>query len=101
MQDFGCFLYEPVWSIGVNGIPASPDYAEEMHKVIKECLYELFGENSNEIPVLYGGSVNASNANELITKESVDGLFIGRAAWDAEKFNSLIRDVRRNYNNQE
>lgn len=93
--------YEPVWSIGVNGIPASPDYAEEMHKVIKECLYELFGENSNEIPVLYGGSVNASNANELITKESVDGLFIGRAAWDAEKFNSLIRDVRRNYNNQE
>ena len=85
--------YEPVWSIGVNGIPASPDYAEEMHKVIKECLYELFGECGNEIPVLYGGSVNPENADELITKESVDGLFVGRAAWDASKFNLLIRNA--------
>lgn len=93
--------YEPVWSIGVNGTPASPDYAEEMHKVIKECLYELFGESGNEIPVLYGGSVNPGNANELITKESVDGLFVGRAAWNAKKFNALIRDVRKSYNNQE
>lgn len=93
--------YEPVWSIGVHGFPASPNYAEEMHKVIKECLYELFGKSSNEIPVLYGGSVNESNANELIKKESVDGLFIGRAAWDAKKFDSLIRNVRKNYRNQE
>nr|WP_177297422.1 triose-phosphate isomerase [uncultured Blautia sp.] len=68
-------------------------YAEEMHKAIKECLYELFGESGNEIPVLYAGSVNPGNANELITKESVDGLFVGRAAWDAAKFNLLIRDA--------
>lgn len=85
--------YEPVWSIGVNGTPASPDYAEAMHKEIKACLQELFGANAKEIPVLYGGSVNPSNANELICQPSIDGLFTGRAAWDADKFNRLIRDA--------
>lgn len=89
--------YEPVWSIGVNGIPASADYAEDMHKVIKECLYEIFGEAYSEIPVLYGGSVNLDNANELIIKPSIDGLFVGRAAWQAEKFNLLIRNAMKSY----
>lgn len=87
--------YEPVWSIGVNGTPASADYAEEMHKVIKECLREIFGEVSEEIPVLYGGSVNPGNANELIVQPSIDGLFVGRAAWDADKFDDLIRNARK------
>ena len=43
-------------SIGVNGTPASADYAEKMHKVIKACLREIFGDVADEIPVLYGGS---------------------------------------------
>ena len=72
--------YEPVWSIGVNGTPASADYAEAMHKEIKTALYEIFGEKSEEIPVLYGGS-----------------LFVGRAAWDADKFDTLIRDAMKVY----
>ena len=45
--------YEPVWSIGVNGTPASADYAEEMHKVIKQTLHEIFGDAADEIPALY------------------------------------------------
>lgn len=85
--------YEPVWSIGVNGTPASPEYAEQMHKVIKQCLNELFGDVSENIPVLYGGSVNPSNACSLIIQDSIDGLFTGRAAWNAEAFNALIRDA--------
>lgn len=89
--------YEPVWSIGVNGTPASADYAEEMHKVIKSCLHEIFGEASETIPVLYGGSVNPGNANELIIQPSIDGLFTGRAAWQADKFNKLIRDAKAAY----
>lgn len=89
--------YEPVWSIGVNGTPASADYAEEMHKVIKGCLVEIFGEAGKEIPVLYGGSVNPGNANELIVQPSIDGLFTGRAAWDADKFDALIRDAKATY----
>ena len=92
--------YEPVWSIGVNGTPASADYAEEMHKVIKNCLWEIFGEAADEIPVLYGGSVNPGNANELIVQPSIDGLFTGRAAWDADKFNMLIRNAKATYEAQ-
>lgn len=84
--------YEPVWSIGVNGTPATADYAEEMHQVIKACLVELFGQAGKEIPVLYGGSVNPGNAQDLIVQPSIDGLFTGRAAWQADKFNVLIRD---------
>lgn len=85
--------YEPVWSIGVHGVPASPEYAEKMHKVIKQCLGEIFGNESEGIPVLYGGSVNADNAAQLIVQKSIDGLFVGRAAWQADQFNSLIRDA--------
>ena len=89
--------YEPVWSIGVNGTPASADYAEE---VIKNCLREIFGEAADEIPVLYGGSVNPGNANELIVQPSIDGLFTGCAAWDADKFNMLIRNAKATYEAQ-
>lgn len=63
-----------------------------MHQVIKACLVELFGQAGNEIPVLYGGSVNPGNAQELIVQPSIDGLFTGRAAWQADRFNVLIRD---------
>lgn len=91
--------YEPVWSIGVNGTPASASYAEEMHKVIKKTLREIFGENAEQIPALYGGSVNPGNAEELIVQPSIDGLFVGRAAWDAEKFDKLIRQAKNTYEN--
>lgn len=92
--------YEPVWSIGVNGTPASADYAEKMHKVIKGCLEEIFGEAAKDIPVLYGGSVNPGNANELIVQPSIDGLFTGRSAWQADAFDKLIRDAKATYENQ-
>lgn len=85
--------YEPVWAIGVNGIPASAAYAEEKHRVIKDCLSELFAEAGKSIPVLYGGSVNPDNANELIIQPSIDGLFTGRSAWEAGAFDRLIRNA--------
>ena len=85
--------YEPVWSIGTQGTPAEPAYVEEMHAEIRRCLEELFGEMAGEIPVLYGGSVNPQNAESLVTLPSVDGLYIGRAAWQAENFNLLIRQA--------
>ncbi len=87
--------YEPVWSIGVNGIPAAADYVERMHSEIKKCLEELFGKAGRDIPVLYGGSVNPGNAEELIVQPSVDGLFVGRSAWQADRFNDLIRMAKK------
>lgn len=92
--------YEPVWSIGVNGTPATAEYAEKMHLVIKETLMEIFGEAGADIPVLYGGSVNPSNANELIVQPSIDGLFVGRAAWQADAFDRLIQDAKATFENR-
>ena len=86
--------YEPVWAIGVSGVPASKEYACEKHGVIRQVLAELFGSDfAAGIPVLYGGSVNPQNAPELILMENIDGLFIGRSAWQADSFNSIIRTV--------
>ena len=92
--------YEPVWSIGVNGTPATAQYAEKMHEAIKETLREIFGETGESIPVLYGGSVNPQNANQLIIQPSVDGLFVGRSAWQAQAFEKLIRNAKYVYENQ-
>jgi L-erythrulose 1-phosphate isomerase len=86
--------YEPVWSIGVNGIPADERYADKKHRVIKDTLIEIFGQEvGSDIPVLYGGSVNYSNAKLLIQMPNIDGLFIGRSAWDADNFSKIIHSV--------
>lgn len=58
-----------------------------MHKEIKNCLVELFGEEGREIPGTVRWRVNPGNAEELIVQPSIDGLFVGRAAWQADKFN--------------
>jgi triosephosphate isomerase len=86
--------YEPVWAIGESGIPAAPEYVESIHHQIKWTLCQLVGEDiGNQIPVLYGGSVNPTNATSLVAMPHVDGLFIGRSAWKADGFTSIIRDV--------
>jgi triosephosphate isomerase len=86
--------YEPVWAIGTAGVPASADYAEQIHAGIKSVLRALLGETIGlSIPVLYGGSVNSQNAPELIGRDHIDGLFIGRSAWDADQFHAIIRTV--------
>jgi triosephosphate isomerase len=87
--------YEPVWAIGDKGIPAEPEYANRIHGVIRQALSELYGEEpAYRIPVLYGGSVNLENAQDLMKQPEIDGLFIGRAAWDVEKFISIIESVK-------
>lgn len=85
--------YEPVWAIGEDGEPASREYAEEKHRVIRLALTELFGKAAGEqIPILYGGSVNQKNAPGMIRTEGIDGLFIGRSAWDVENFSRIIHE---------
>jgi triosephosphate isomerase len=85
--------YEPVWSIGEHGTVADPETANAMHTVIRESLGSLFPGKGETIPILYGGSVNRDNAVQLIQQPEIDGLFIGRAAWDAEQFYQIIQEV--------
>ena len=82
--------YEPVWAIGVNGIPASAEYADERHALIAEWARESLGVS---VPVLYGGSVNPGNCEELIAKPHIDGLFIGRSAWDVAGYLDILNRV--------
>lgn len=82
------FAYEPVWAIGHNGIPASSEYADKQQALIKKVAGGLLPSTP---PVLYGGSVNPGNAAELIGQPHVDGLFIGRSAWQAEGYIDILR----------
>ena len=81
------FAYEPVWAIGVNGIPASADYADARQALIKQFAAEQLGSPPT---VLYGGSVNPANAPELIAQPNIDGLFIGRSAWQPDGYLEVI-----------
>lgn len=82
------FAYEPVWAIGENGIPASASYANQQHKFIIEVAHEVLG---RKVPCLYGGSVNPENCEELIQCSHIDGLFIGRSAWDVEGYLDILK----------
>jgi len=84
--------YEPVWAIGESGIPATPDYANEMHGRIRLVLAALTAEAA-QVPILYGGSVNLQNCRDLAAQPQIDGLFIGRAAWEAAGFLEIVRAV--------
>ena len=84
------FAYEPVWAIGEHGEPASADYADARQALIKEVADDRL---SFRPKVLYGGSVNAGNAAGLIAMPHIDGLFVGRAAWQASAYVSLLKLV--------
>jgi triosephosphate isomerase len=84
------FTYEPVWAIGENGIPASADYADKQQALIKKVAATRLG---TEPPVLYGGSVNPGNAAELVGQPHIDGLFIGRSAWQPQGYIDILKRV--------
>ena len=79
--------YEPVWAIGVNGIPATSDYADARQAEIIAVAQEVLG---RRIPCLYGGSVNPDNCAELVACPHIDGLFIGRSAWSVEGYLDIL-----------
>lgn len=82
--------YEPVWAIG-TGKTASSAQAEEMHLAIRSWLRERYNEEiANSVSILYGGSCNPQNAEELFACPNVDGGLIGGASLKAEDFCSII-----------
>jgi len=77
--------YEPVWAIG-TGRTATPEIASKMHYFIREILKELVGELSQEISILYGGSVKPDNVDELMKEEEIDGVLVGGASLKVDSF---------------
>lgn len=82
--------YEPVWAIG-TGKTASPQQAQEVHAYIRQLLEEKYNATvAQEISILYGGSVNTENANELFSQTDVDGGLVGGASLKVESFVQLL-----------
>lgn len=85
--------YEPVWAIG-TGKTATPEQANEMHILIREALENLFGkETAGSTRILYGGSMNDKNSNELLSQPDIDGGLIGGASLKADSFIQIIKSA--------
>jgi len=81
--------YEPIWAIGTGKV-ASPSDIGEMHSALRERLVAAYGEAGNGVRILYGGSVNAGNAAEILAVADVDGALVGGASLTAEKFVPIV-----------
>jgi len=82
--------YEPVWAIG-TGVTATPEQAQETHAFIRSILAEKNFDIAQTTPILYGGSMNPTNAEELIGCEDIDGGLIGGASLKADSFLQICK----------
>lgn len=86
--------YEPIWAIG-TGKTASSAQAQEMHAFIRSVLANQYGSSvADEISILYGGSVKASNAVELFSQKDVDGGLVGGASLVSSEFIKIINALK-------
>ena len=82
--------YEPVWAIG-TGETATADQADEGNKYVRDAIADVYGEDvAQSVTIQYGGSMNAGNAEELLSKENVDGGLIGGASLKAKDFSIIV-----------
>ncbi|WP_222547353.1 triose-phosphate isomerase [Asaia lannensis] len=86
--------YEPVWAIGSNGTAAEPEFVDIAHTRLRAVLAELVGTDAaKRVPLLYGGSVSLANAAAYTALRDVDGVFIGRSAWNPAGLEAIIQSV--------
>jgi len=84
-----CVAYEPVWAIGTGLTPTSAEIAQ-VHAAVRETLIALFGTAGSGVPILYGGSVKAANAAEILRIKDVGGALVGGASLKADDFLPII-----------
>jgi triosephosphate isomerase len=82
--------YEPIWAIG-TGKTATPDQAQEAHAFVREKLKALYGNKSDELCILYGGSVTPDNVDILMACNDVDGALVGGASLKVESFSRIVK----------
>jgi len=81
--------YEPVWAIG-TGLTATPQQAQQVHAILRTQL-QAASAQAERVPIVYGGSMNAANAADLLAQPDVDGGLIGGAALRASEFLTLLK----------
>jgi triosephosphate isomerase len=83
--------YEPVWAIG-TGRTATAEQAKDVHGFIRKVIGDKLGsKSSEEIAIIYGGSVNRQNINDLMSQPEIDGVLVGGASLDFESFVDIVR----------
>jgi triosephosphate isomerase len=85
----GVVAYEPVWAIGTGKV-AQPADAQEVHGHIRRLLADSSPELAKTTRILYGGSVNAGNAEALLSQADIDGALVGGASLEAEGFGKIV-----------
>jgi len=86
--------YEPVWAIG-TGLTATPDQAEETHAYLRQWLADNVSKKaSDSVRILYGGSVNDKNSDELGTKPNIDGFLVGGASLNGDAFTTIVDSAK-------
>jgi triosephosphate isomerase len=96
LKDIGklAIAYEPVWAIG-TGKNATPAQAQEVHRLIRGLILDMWGADSaSSVRLLYGGSVKPENAASLWAQEDIDGFLVGGASLNAESFFAIARAVK-------
>ncbi len=83
--DGAMIAYEPIWAIG-TGLTATPDQAQAVHRLLRQTLAEYDATLANSLPILYGGSVKANNAQGLFAMPDIDGALVGGASLNANDF---------------
>jgi triosephosphate isomerase (TIM) len=84
--------YEPVWAIG-TGRTATPEMAQDVHRFIRERISRIDRGAAEIVPILYGGSVKADNAEGLLNRPDIDGALVGGASLKADEFIAIINAV--------
>ncbi|MBA5723881.1 triose-phosphate isomerase [Candidatus Liberibacter sp.] len=83
--------YEPVWAIGTGLVPSGIEL-EKIHSFIRRVLLGRFAEQGQGMRILYGGSVNVSNVNELLSIDNINGVLVGGASLKDQAFIKIIED---------
>jgi triosephosphate isomerase (TIM) len=86
----GVIAYEPVWAIG-TGKTATPEQAQEVHAFIRSRIAASDAAVAEGVQILYGGSMNAGNASELLAQPDIDGGLIGGASLKADDFLTIAK----------
>ena len=92
--------YEPAWAISTNGggTPVPPEDANRVHALIRRILEERFpSATSTEIPIVYGGSISASNISAYLRQPEVDGALVGGASQNGDSLLQLLENARTAY----
>jgi triosephosphate isomerase len=86
--------YEPIWAIGTGQV-ATPEQAQEAIAFVRALVADRSAEQAERTRILYGGSVKAENAAEILALPDIDGALVGGASLDAESFAAIVNAVGR------